>query len=297
MGGGPGEPNRIGAVYWPASGGVVSMEQALPWANYEQLLLKTPSGEFYGISEFQDGVTFKNATMWRKSNLGAPAEALPFGFARLNRFGRGSVDAHDGTRAFWDGTRLTPLPIPAGADVVFKGTSDDDTVAGYVRGTSDNYSFTIKNGVLRRVTEFDGLATVVSIAPDGTLIGLVNLNTPYPYGTPVALGPGGLMVYRQPGAFVVDIYSSSAGFLAGTVDQAGYQASLWTPDQRYDLKRLTTVPVSDFHSPTRVVGTNSRGQIAINASFPYIVTPVPEPATMTALAVGALALVRKRRKA
>jgi hypothetical protein len=75
--------------------------------------------------------------------------------------------------------------------------------------------------------------------------------------------------------------------------------TLWTGGQVYDFNSLCNLSAGD--SIKSLIDINNRGQVIGYGKFngvegTFIATPVPEPATLAALSLGAAVLLRRRRK-
>lgn len=254
------------------------------WSQRETVLGVDAEGRIFGRSHQFFGLGDSDED-WVIEPGAATATPLSFQFAGVNRYGLVAGNLGQVTVTWKGGTIRSTLRHESQRPSAL-GIADDGTVSGIDPG-----HWVIRNGVLIPLPELYDTAHT-GITPSGRLFGSSFFQ--YGQGYTYSLTEG-LKYYKFPHPILTNtFFDRDLPYVVASGDTK--EPFLHFNGRAYSMVTLLEQP--NFGVSGWVRGMNSRGQVLVdNGGILYLLTPVPEPATMTALAVGALALVRKRRKA
>jgi hypothetical protein len=273
------------------SNGVRVLPRVNSWAKQETILGVDSQGRIFGRSAADNIQASARQEDWIMEPGADTARPLGFQFIGMNR--KGVVVGNRGPESVtWNNgvTQVAYRHESSAPSAV--GIADDGSIFGVnLVNDSTPRQWFVREGVL---IPLEGLNEYIptGITPSGNLFGyaLSQGASGYTY-SPRA----GLKFYRFPGSLRQGtFFDRDLPFVVGS-NLSG------DPMVHIDGRTGNLFDLLSEGSPVpygQIRGMNSRGQFLVtDGPTLFYVTPVPEPATMTALAVGAWALVRKRRKA
>lgn len=275
------------------AGALERLPRVNAWSTDETILSIDRSGRVFGRSTAGEIGAPSRQEDWYFEPGSTSAKPLGFVFAGVNR--AGVVAGYRGQEVLLlRGAEETVVHRHTSGVNWAIGIADDETVSGIdlmPQGRASQWR--VRNGVFEPLPDLNATSYHTGISPSGTLFG-----DTFAFGGTVGYTYRNGKLNYFAGARSISIgtfFDRDLSYVVGS-DRDDY-AYIWQNGNRYDLRERFVGGINGgFGIKSRVRYMSANGHILLDdGPLIYVVSPVPEPATLVASGVGMFMLARRRK--